>query len=86
MNLIFSVALCMGSSCHVFLLLISQGPDVIPIPGTTSIKHLDENLAARDIKLTADDLKEIDRIFRPEQVVGTRYGHMAMTFVGNPKS
>ncbi|GAX79831.1 hypothetical protein CEUSTIGMA_g7271.t1 [Chlamydomonas eustigma] len=66
--------------------LHAQGPDVIPIPGTTSIKHLDENLAARDIKLNADDLKEIDRIFSPEQVVGTRYAHMAMTFVGNPKA
>ena len=76
------------SNFPFFLLIFVQGPDVIPIPGTTSIPHLDQNLAARDVKLTADDLAEVDRVFGRDQaaVVGTRYAHMAMTFEGNPKA
>jgi aryl-alcohol dehydrogenase-like predicted oxidoreductase len=61
----------------------SQGTDVIPIPGTTSIAHLDDNLGARNITLSPEEKAEIDEIFRPEKVVGDRYAHMAMTYHGN---
>lgn len=63
--------------------LQAQGPDVIPLPGTTSIKHLDENLAARSIKLTQEEVAEINKIFKVDAAVGTRYAHMNMTFHGN---
>ena len=39
--------------------VINQGNDVFPIPGTTKIKHLEENIAAAEIKLTKDDLTKI---------------------------
>jgi aryl-alcohol dehydrogenase-like predicted oxidoreductase len=63
--------------------LTAQGPDVIPIPGTTSILHLEENLAARDIELSEEDMIEINNVFDPEKVAGDRYAHMAMTYHGN---
>lgn len=60
--------------------LHAQGADVIPIPGTTSLAHLDQNLAARDIKLTADELAEIDQIFPVGSAAGNRYAHMALAY------
>jgi aryl-alcohol dehydrogenase-like predicted oxidoreductase len=63
--------------------LHAQGPDVIPIPGTSSINHLEENLAARNISITSEDIDEINKIFQPEKVAGNRYPHMTMTFHGN---
>lgn len=63
--------------------LHAQGPDVIPIPGTTSIAHLHDNLGALDIELNEDDLAEIEAILDASPVAGDRYPHMAITFHGN---
>lgn len=63
--------------------LHAQGEDVIPIPGTSSIDHLHENLAARDISLTEEELNEINNLLNSHEVKGTRYPHMALTFRGN---
>mmetsp|Transcript_5073 Transcript_5073/g.5197 ORF Transcript_5073/g.5197 Transcript_5073/m.5197 type:complete len:333 (+) Transcript_5073:106-1104(+) len=63
--------------------LTAQGTDVIPIPGTTSLHHLEENLFARNIVLTPSEVLEINAIFIPTKVAGDRYAHMAMTFHGN---
>jgi aryl-alcohol dehydrogenase-like predicted oxidoreductase len=52
---------------------LAQGEDVIPIPGTRRRKYLEENVAAADISLTADDLARLDRLARP---LGTRYADM----------
>ena len=60
------------------------GQDVIPIPGTTSIAHLDENLAARSISLSEEEVIEISTIFDPAAVAGLRYPHNHMTFHANP--
>jgi aryl-alcohol dehydrogenase-like predicted oxidoreductase len=46
---------------------------VVPIPGAKSRKHLEENIRAADIVLTADDLAEIDRVVPPGAASGTRY-------------
>ncbi len=46
---------------------------IVPIPGAKSRKHLDENVGAVDIALTADDLSEIDRIAPAGAAAGTRY-------------
>src|SRR5215469_16398206 len=46
---------------------------IVPIPGAKSRKHLEENVRAADIVLTADDLAEIDRIVPPGVASGTRY-------------
>jgi aryl-alcohol dehydrogenase-like predicted oxidoreductase len=49
------------------------GVFIVPIPGAKSRKHLEENLRAADIVLTADDLAEIDSIVPPGAASGTRY-------------
>ncbi len=49
------------------------GTLVVPIPGAKSRKHLEENVRAAEIKLTADDLAEIDRVAPPGAAAGTRY-------------
>ena len=49
------------------------GVFMVPIPGAKSRKHLEENMRAAEIVLTADDLAEIDRIVPPGAASGTRY-------------
>jgi len=49
------------------------GTFMVPIPGAKSRKHLDENVRAADIVLTADDLVEVDDIVPPGAAFGTRY-------------
>jgi aryl-alcohol dehydrogenase-like predicted oxidoreductase len=49
------------------------GVFVVPIPGAKSRKHLEENVSAAEIVLTAEDLAEIDRIVPPGAASGTRY-------------
>jgi aryl-alcohol dehydrogenase-like predicted oxidoreductase len=49
------------------------GTFIVPIPGAKSRKHLDENVRAADIVLTADDLAEVDDIVPPGAAFGTRY-------------
>jgi hypothetical protein len=49
------------------------GVFIVPIPGAKSRKHIDENVRAADIVLTAEDLAEIDRIVPPGAASGTRY-------------
>ena len=63
--------------------LHSQGEDVIPIPGTSQVNHLLDNLSAQKIEITEEDKKFIDVIFTQDAAVGTRYPHMQMTFHGN---
>ncbi|MDD2878502.1 MAG: aldo/keto reductase [Acidiphilium sp.] len=59
--------------------VLAQGSDVVPIPGTGKRDHLDENLAALDVPLSAADLNKLDRAMPPGSAAGTRYaaGHMA---------
>lgn len=54
--------------------LLHQGKDIVPIPGTTKVKHLEENARAAEIRLTADDLSEIKKILGRIRVAGARYG------------
>ena len=53
--------------------VLAQGEDVIPIPGTHRRRYLQENLAALEVHLSADESAELERLFTPEQVAGTRY-------------
>lgn len=50
--------------------VLAQGEHVVPIPGTTKVDHLDANLAAASLELTAADLAELDAMPAAE---GTRY-------------
>jgi aryl-alcohol dehydrogenase-like predicted oxidoreductase len=53
--------------------LLAQKPWMAPIPGTTKLHRLDENLGAVSLALSADDLREIDDAAAKIQVVGERY-------------
>jgi aryl-alcohol dehydrogenase-like predicted oxidoreductase len=53
--------------------LLAQKPWIVPIPGTTKINRLDENLGALSITLTLDDLREIDTAASKIPVQGARY-------------
>jgi len=53
--------------------LLAQKPWIVPIPGTTKLKRLEENISAAVIKLTADDLHEIEGAASEIKVQGARY-------------
>ena len=53
--------------------LLAQKPWIVPIPGTTKLHRLDENIGAVDIELTLDDLREIDDASSRITIEGARY-------------
>jgi aryl-alcohol dehydrogenase-like predicted oxidoreductase len=53
--------------------LLAQKPWIVPIPGTTRLHRLEENLGAADIELTAGDLAGIERAASEIEVEGERY-------------
>ena len=53
--------------------LLAQKPWIVPIPGTTKLPRLDENIGAVAIELSADDLREIESAAAQIQVQGARY-------------
>jgi aryl-alcohol dehydrogenase-like predicted oxidoreductase len=62
--------------------VLSQGDDIVPIPGTKRRKYLDENIAAVDLRLTAEEIEHIDRVLPPGLAAGTRYAAPQMRFLG----
>jgi aryl-alcohol dehydrogenase-like predicted oxidoreductase len=50
--------------------LLAQKPWIVPIPGGTKVEHVDDNLAAADVDLTAEDLREIDKAFATIDIKG----------------
>jgi aryl-alcohol dehydrogenase-like predicted oxidoreductase len=62
--------------------LLAQRPYIVPIPGTTKLHRVEENIGAADVDLTAHDLRQIDEAasrIRPE---GERYAPAQMAMVG----
>ena len=53
--------------------LLAQKPWIVPIPGTTKLARLEENIGAAAIELTTDDLREIDGAASNIPVQGARY-------------
>ena len=53
--------------------LLAQEPWIIPIPGTTKLQRLEENIASASIELTGDDLRQIDEVASKILVQGERY-------------
>jgi aryl-alcohol dehydrogenase-like predicted oxidoreductase len=53
--------------------LLAQKPWIVPIPGTTKLHRLDENLGAANVQLTADDLRDIESAASKIKVQGARY-------------
>ena len=58
--------------------LLTRGADIVPIPGTTQIPHLEENVGALAIQLTKDDLASIDEVAPLGAAAGTRYPEQHM--------
>jgi aryl-alcohol dehydrogenase-like predicted oxidoreductase len=61
--------------------LLAQGDDVVPIPGTKRRVYLEQNLAAADVRLDADDLRRLDGVLDEIGVAGARYPEKAMAMV-----
>ncbi len=61
--------------------VLAQGEDIVPIPGTTKRKHLEENVAALEITLSAADLARIDEVAPRGVASGERYPKELMAFI-----
>jgi len=61
--------------------VLSRGEDIVPIPGTTRREHLEENLVALDVELSAEELERIDEVAPKGAASGTRYPEGALQFV-----
>ena len=61
--------------------LLHKAPHIIPIPGTTSVEHLQENMGAADVKLGADVAAKADVLINQQTVSGHRYAPQARTEV-----
>src|SRR4051794_19844711 len=62
--------------------LLAQKPWIVPIPGTTKLPRLEENIAAAKVELTTHDLAEIDSAAAAIQIKGERYPEHLMKTVG----
>jgi len=58
--------------------VLAQGGDIVPIPGTTTRKHLDENAAASSLSLSREDLARIDAVAPRGSFAGDRYPPQGM--------
>lgn len=58
--------------------VLSRGEDVIPIPGTRRVNYLEDNIGALELSLDQGELERLDRVFRPEAVLGARYPQEGM--------
>ncbi|XP_057439485.1 probable aldo-keto reductase 1 [Lotus japonicus] len=68
--------------------VLQQGKDVVPIPGTTKIKNLDQNIGALAVKLSEKDLREISEAVPTDDVAGGRHhnglDHFSWKFANTP--
>jgi aryl-alcohol dehydrogenase-like predicted oxidoreductase len=62
--------------------VLSQGQDIIPIPGTKRRKYLEENVAAMELRLSKADLARIEEVAPKGAVAGLRYPEHIMQLVG----
>jgi len=61
--------------------ILAQKPWIAPIPGTTKLSRLKENIGATSVMLTADDLGEIERVAKEIPIQGARYSEAAQKMV-----
>jgi aryl-alcohol dehydrogenase-like predicted oxidoreductase len=61
--------------------VLAQDKSIVPIPGTKRRKYLEENVAAIDVKLTAEDMRRIEEIFPLAAAAGERYPEHMMKIV-----
>ncbi len=61
--------------------LLAQKPWIVPIPGTTKLQRLEENLGADEVAPSAGDLREIDRLASTITIQGERYSESAQRWI-----
>lgn len=61
--------------------VLAQKPSIVPIPGTTKLERVEENVAAASVQLTSADLREIDEAASHIQVHGHRYSEAAQRWI-----
>jgi aryl-alcohol dehydrogenase-like predicted oxidoreductase len=62
--------------------LLAQRPWIVPIPGTTKVQRLEENIGAADVRLSTDDLRDLDQAARKIPIHGARYSAQMQALVG----
>jgi aryl-alcohol dehydrogenase-like predicted oxidoreductase len=62
--------------------VLAQKPWMVPIPGTTKLQRLEENLGAASVSLTVDDLRDIEGAVSKMKVHGARYPEHLQMMVG----
>jgi len=62
--------------------LLAQKPWIVPIPGTTKLSRLEENIGAVSVELTADDLREIESAASQIRIEGARYPEQLQRMTG----
>jgi len=62
--------------------VMAQGEDIVPIPGTKQAKYVEENAAAADLRLSREELAELDAIAPPGVAAGARYPAAMMGSIG----
>ncbi len=63
--------------------LLYQKPWIVPIPGSRSLRHLEDNLAAANVSFTQEELKRIDEVLDSIHIQGDRYNANNQANVGN---
>jgi aryl-alcohol dehydrogenase-like predicted oxidoreductase len=76
-----AAAKCCTPSQLAIAWVLAQGKDFVPIPGTKRVKYLDDNLAAMEVRLTPEDLEQIDAILPAGIASGERYPAHAMKVI-----
>jgi aryl-alcohol dehydrogenase-like predicted oxidoreductase len=61
---------------------LARGDDIVPIPGTKRRKYLEQNAAAVDIALAADEVKQLADAFPPDAAAGLRYPEFQLKMMG----
>ena len=62
--------------------LLAQKPWIVPIPGTTKLHRLEENIGAVAVELTSDDIREIDNAASKIKLQGARLPEAALKMTG----
>ena len=78
-------AMAQGKGCKpgqvALAWLLAQGDDIVPIPGTKRVERVDENIAALDVSLSADEVARLSAALPPGAAAGTRYPEALMKAV-----
>jgi aryl-alcohol dehydrogenase-like predicted oxidoreductase len=61
--------------------LLAKGEDIVPIPGTKRRTFLEENIAAAELALLPDEIRQLDAALAPEAIAGERYSPERMALV-----